>query len=192
MGFFDALFGRTRITPGKTDQLFQLTTAYVDIQTRLDSTFTETAALVIRTIEANQFDALQKDIQNILAIGGKDLAVDASFQDDRYGFRWVVLTSTDLDTVITGLHMVADLLKEAGFSDTLLAAMFPFRGQGSLAAGTWYLIYSYRRGAFYPFVPTPGNNRDTAKEFRLHAALASLLSIEKDPERWYALWDPPI
>ncbi|CAB1130149.1 conserved protein of unknown function [Candidatus Hydrogenisulfobacillus filiaventi] len=187
MGFFDALFGRTRVSQGKTDQLFQLSTAAADIETRLDSRFAGAAAVIVRTVDNSAFEQVGRDLEQILHLGGKDLRIVPRITDDQYGFRWFVLQAP-LEDVITGLHMTADLLKEAGFGDGLIAAAFPFDS----GAGRWYLIYSYRRATFYPFAPLPGHRRDEAREFRLGATLKLSLNVEKDPERWYALWDPPL
>jgi hypothetical protein len=190
VGWWDALFGRTRIAPGKTDPLFQLTTAALDIEARLDSRFAGRAALVVRAVDTAAFDRVEEEIQKILGLAGKDIPVAFQVQADAYDFHWIILQARAVDDVVSGLHMAADVLREAGFADGLLAALFPFASPGRL--GRWYLIYSYRRGTFYPFVPTGSRDRDEAREFRLAAVLKSWLTIEKDPERWYALWDPPL
>ncbi len=184
MGFFDALFGRTRIPEGKTDQLFALSTAMLDIETRLSSTFAGQASIVLRTVDNSGYDALEKDVQQILQLGGKDMPVTARHVDDQQGYRWIVFEGKDPEDVINALHLTADMLKQAGYGDSLLAAMFAFDPP-------WYLIYTYRRAAFYPFVPQLSHARDNAREFRVAETLKPFMPIEKDPERWYALWDPP-
>lgn len=185
MGFFDVLFGRTKLTPGKTDQLFALSTAMLDIETKLSSEFIGKAALVLRTVDNSSYESLEKDVLDILQLGGKDLPIHAAFRDDDLGFRWVVFHGKNIEDVINALHLAADMIKESGYSDGLLAAMMGF-------TPTWYLIYSYRRASFYPFVPKLAHARDDSREFRIAQTLKSVLPIEKDPERWYALWDPPI
>lgn len=194
MGFFDALFGRTRPTPGKADQLFQLTTARLDIETTLFSTFGRRAALVLRSVDNAAYDAVSRDLSDVLKIGGQDLPVKAKSQMDSMGFHWTILEGDELDDIVNALHLTAELVREAGYSDSLLAAMFVFdhSDQERRLDYRWYLIYSYRRGLFYPFVPKGGRNRDFPHEFRLAESLKNWLQVEKDTERWYALWDPPI
>lgn len=194
MGFFDALFGRTRPTPGKSDQLFELTTASLDIETTLFSTFSKRTALVLRSVDNAAYEAVSRDLSDVLKIGGKDLPVTAKSHMDSMGFHWTVLEGDQIDDVINALHLTADLVREAGYSDSLLAAMFGFDHSDPERRHDyrWYLIYSYRRGLFYPFVPKGGQDRDYPREFRLAESLKNWLQVEKDPERWYALWNPPI
>ncbi len=184
MGLFDALFGRTKLPPGKTDQLFALSTAALDIEVKLDSGFGERAAIVLRAVDNSAYDAITKDIKDLLNIGGRDFTAKVRTSTDNMGFYWVIFEGPNLEDAINGLHMTADLLKQGGYADSLLAAMFRF--------ADWYLIYSYRRAAFYPFVPQGSQKRNESREFRIRQTLANALPMEKDPERWYPLWDPPI
>ena len=56
-----------------------------------------------------------------------------------------------------------------------------------------YLIYNFKRGAFYPFVPAAGDQRrDNERELVLQAQLGSELPIETELSRWFALWGIPI
>ena len=56
-----------------------------------------------------------------------------------------------------------------------------------------YWIYSYKRGAFWPFVPTgKEQERDNAEELELKAKLEKELPIEPDLTRWFAMFDAPI
>ncbi len=194
MGFFDALFGRTKVAAGKVDQLFQLSNATLDIESQLSSHFGGKAALVLRSVDNAAYDAVEKELHDLLQVGGKDLPVAAKSQTDSMGYHWMVYTGSDVEDVINALHLTADMIQESGYADSLLAATFAFQHENSarLQDGTWYLIYSYRRAAFYPFVPKPGKNRDSAFEFRLAQTLKSSLSVEPDQDRWYALWDPPL
>jgi hypothetical protein len=184
MGLFDSLFGRTKLPAGKTDELFALATANLDIEVKLDSPYGQKSAIVLRAVDNSAYDAINKEIHDLLQVGGQDFTVQVASHDDAMGFHWIVFSGPQLDDAINGLHMTADLIKQAGFSDSLLAAMFRF--------GDWYLIYSYRRAAFYPFVPTGRSTRNNSREFRIRQTLVASLPIEKDPERWYPLWDPPL
>ncbi|HEY2217504.1 MAG TPA: hypothetical protein VGH21_08405, partial [Solirubrobacteraceae bacterium] len=79
----------------------------------------------------------------------------------------------------------------AGFGERLLCAVFGFtdaKGQRI------YFIYNYKRGAWYPFVPAPGNTqeRSTERELQLKAQVGSELPFEAEIERWFPLWGIPI
>ena len=56
-----------------------------------------------------------------------------------------------------------------------------------------YLIYNYKRGSWYPFVPAPGDKqRNTERELQIKAATGSELPFEPELERWFPLWGIPI
>ncbi|MDA8194212.1 MAG: hypothetical protein M0Z53_09485 [Thermaerobacter sp.] len=183
MGFFDALFGRTRVPVGKTDQLFAIATAALDIETKLSSPFSGHAGLILRTVDNADYERIERDMHDILALSGRDMPVTTRSHGDALGFVWILVDGQQIDDVINALHLSADMVKEAGYGDSLLAALFGFEG--------WYLVYSYRRATFYPFAPQPSHQRNSSREFRIAATLRPSLPIEKDPERWYPLWDPP-
>jgi hypothetical protein len=56
-----------------------------------------------------------------------------------------------------------------------------------------YWIYGYKRGTFWPFIPTGENQRrDNAEELELKAKLAGELPVEQDLSRWFGVFDAPI
>jgi hypothetical protein len=63
---------------------------------------------------------------------------------------------------------------------------------GATVAGT-YLVYLYKRGTFYPFVPLPSaEKRDSERERLLNVTLSTDLAMEQDLERWFPLWGLPV
>ncbi len=55
------------------------------------------------------------------------------------------------------------------------------------------MIYGFKRGAFWPFIPTgQSQNRDNTAELELKAKLENELPIEQDLTRWLGLFDAPI
>ena len=81
-------------------------------------------------------------------------------------------------------------MKQAGgYGDRLLAAVFAFEENGRRL----YLIYNFKRGAFYPFVPAPGDKqRDNEREMRLKAQIGGEVPIEPEMTRWFPLWEIPL
>jgi hypothetical protein len=66
-------------------------------------------------------------------------------------------------------------------------------GAGAGVPRTLALIYLYKRGTFYPFVPLPGaaEKRDNGLELQVRALLANDLPLEKDLSRWFPVWGAP-
>ena len=69
-----------------------------------------------------------------------------------------------------------------------LAAMFRFEGE----RGRVYWIYGYKRGTFWPFVPTGEQQRDNAQELELKANLEGELPVEQDVSMWFGMFDAPL
>ena len=87
------------------------------------------------------------------------------------------------------LNTVSVQLQGGGYGDRLLAAVFAFEENGKPI----YFIYNFKRGAFYPFVPAPGDQaRDNERELRIEAQLGAELPFEEDIGRWFPLWDVPL
>jgi hypothetical protein len=100
-----------------------------------------------------------------------------------------VIRDPDLEDLVASAHAVASELQAQGFGPQLLAAVFRFDG----GKHPVYWIYGYKRGTFWPFIPTgEGQNRDNAEELELKAKLEHELPIEEDLSRWLALFDAPI
>ena len=71
----------------------------------------------------------------------------------------------------------------------LLAAVFKFQG----GKNPVYFVYGYKRGAYWPFVPTgEKQERDNAEELELKAKLEKELPIEPDLSRWFGLFNAPL
>ena len=73
-------------------------------------------------------------------------------------------------------------------TDRLIAAVFGLKYEGKKA----YWIYYIKRGSFYPLVLSGDQERDNAAESRLGAVMEEhKIPVERDLERWYALWGIP-
>ena len=108
---------------------------------------------------------------------------------DEFGYEWLVVEDRELEDLVTAVHAAAQELAERGFGSQLLAALFRFEGEERPV----YLVYGYKRGTWWPFVPTgEGQGRDNARELELQAKLGSELPFEEDLSRWFALFDAPL
>jgi hypothetical protein len=110
-------------------------------------------------------------------------------RSDEYGFEWLIVEDEHFEDLVTTVHLVGSELKARGFGPQLLAAIFRFEG----GKHPVYFIYGYKRGAFWPFVPTgKDQERDNAEELELKAKLERELPIEPELSRWFAMFDAPL
>jgi hypothetical protein len=194
---FDALgplFGRTKLAKPDMDRIFRLSTAapsLADAELAPDGRW----GVCLQSVEGGEFARVEKDLRELVDVAcrGHDFHARADVRRDDLGYTWVVFEDPDLEDGVTLVHLVGSTLQEQGYGEQLLAAAFRFRQEPpDPAALPRYLIYNYKRGRFYPFVPRPGHERDNPTEFRIGSALGRLLPIEPDLARWYPLWDPPL
>lgn len=188
MGFLDALFGRTKSVKSKSEALFAMSTAQVTLQTKLQLTPARRAGIVFRPVESSYFADAEQQLQGMLRQSGADENLRFETQTDSYGYRWIIVEHDSFEQLVAALHMVSLTLTDQGFGDQLLAAVFRFDS----AARPVYWLYNYKRGAFYPFVPSGGDQkRDNGKELELGGVMKGELPIEKATDHWYALWGIP-
>ena len=189
MGLTDVLFGRKKLKAPAADRLFALTTAAVTLETELGLKTAGAGAVVFKGLSAGDFTRVESDIQQLLEAVAADCGAKLERRDDSYGFTWIVVRDPDLEDQVTAVHTVASELAAQGFGEQLLAATFRFDG----GKRPVYWIYGYKRGAFWPFVPTgEDQKRDNAEELELKAKLEGELPIEQDLSRWFGVFDAPI
>jgi hypothetical protein len=189
MGFGDVLFGRKKLKAPAKERLFALTTAAVTMQVDLNLRSAGVGAVVFKSVSAGEFVRAENEIQALLDAVAADSGSKLERREDSFGFVWIVVRDADLEDQVTGVHAVASELVARGFGEQLLAAVFRFDG----GKHPVYWLYGYKRGAFWPFVPTgEAQERDNAEELELKAKLDKELPIEQDLSRWFGVFDAPI
>jgi hypothetical protein len=188
LGLLDVLRGERTPKRADLDALFAIGGAAMTLEAGLGITATGRAGVCFKEIEAGQFEALVREIDELLRAAAPESGTTVTRSVDEHGFDWVVIEDPDVDDLATTTHMVSQSLEERGLSERLLCAVFGFRGE----EGEVDLVYAYKRGTFYPFAPREGRGRDNALELRLQGALGADLPIEPELERWYPLWDSPV
>jgi hypothetical protein len=166
------------------EDLFGMSTAYLTMAADLGYAPAGEAALCFADVDSSAFDGAREEVRAILDAGAEETGTDARFVADAHGYGWVVLVDDDPEDLVTSVHFAADTLVEEGFGSRLLAALFAFERDGQVV----YWVYSFRRGAYYPFVPTGDHERDEAVEFKLESVLDGELDVEDDRSYWYPLW----
>ena len=189
MGLRDVLFGRKQLKPPAEERLFALTTAAITLEMDAGLKFGGAGAIVYKPLSAGEFTQADADMRELLHAAAKDSGAEIEKQSDRYGFEWLIVRDPQIEDVVTSVHVVGSELQARGFGPQLLAAAFRFDG----GAHPVYWIYGYKRGAFWPFVPTgKEQERDNAEELELKAKLEKELPVEQDLSRWFAMYDAPV
>lgn len=191
MGVFDTLFGRTRLPKAKPERLFAMATARLAIETGLGWTPAGRAGICLKPVTTGEFSHASEELADLARLAVKETTSQLQSIEDKYRFRWFIFQDPDFEDLVTLAHMVALTLEDHGYGEQLLSAVFRFlRREERDQPG--YFIFNYKRGSFYPFVPVGQEERDNASELRASAILDQELPLEKDLERWYALWDCPV
>jgi len=189
MGLRDVLFGRKELKKPAEERLFALSTAAVTLKIELGLRYAGVCALVYKPLSAGVFDEVTKAADELLDAMARDSGSKVERKSDEMGFEWVIVRDPELEDAVPTVHALASELEAKGFGGQLLAAVFRFEG----GEHPVYWVYGYKRGAFWPFIPTgEGQERDNAQELELKAKLENELPVEQDLSRWFALFDAPL
>lgn len=189
MGFLDALLGGQRkLKAPAADRLFAMTTAYVTIETSLGMTSGGRAGIVFQPLATPDFKSILAETEELLHGAASDSGTTVSSHDDEFRYRWLILADPDFDDLVISVNTVSAQLQSGGYGDRLLCAVFKLI-EGDDAV---YVIYNFKRGAFYPFVPTGKGTRNDERELQLVAQLGAELPFEQEIDRRLPLWEIPL
>lgn len=186
MGFLDSLLGRSTPPPANLDALFAVPQASLSLQAQGFSP-TGQGAVCYRTAEGGAFASTETQIKQLIATSGS--TVDTI--DDSHGFRWLSVrqpAGPDVPGLVTDLHAANTSLADAGFDQALLCSTIGFTSPDGRALA---LVYLFKRGTFYPFVPADGHSRDNALELQIRGIVDEDIAVEADLGRWLAIWGAP-
>ena len=189
MGLRDVLLGKKKLAGPARERLFALTTAAVTLQTELGLRTAGAGAIVFKPLSAGDFVRAENELQQLLDGIAGESGSRLERREDSFGYTWIVVRDRDLEDQVATVHAIAQGLEEQGFGSQLLAAVFRFDG----GKHPVYWIYGYKRGAFWPFVPTgEDQQRDNAEELELKAKLEPELPVEQDLTRWFGVFGAPL
>lgn len=190
MRLFDALRGKTKQLAPNLDQIFALSTAALTLQSELDLVTTGEAGLCFKGGSGASELSNDAEIHDLLL--ADDPNGRLTLTTDSLGFKWVVISDTDIPSLVTRLHGANTTLTEHGFGPRLLCAVFGFQPLTPPGEGNVRLVYLFKQGTFYPFAPRDHNKRDNEFELRVRTFIGDDLPMEKDLSRWMALWGLPV
>ena len=195
MGFLDALLGRSKPQAANLDHLFGLPGARITLEATEGIMPTGQAGVCFKPGAGAGFEATETELTQLLNLGDGPNQAQAPLatltpKPDSYGYQWIVINDTDFDSLVTRVHVVNSTLHEHGYDTQLLCSVFGFAKANEHASA--YLVYLYKRGTFYAFVPTGSEKRDNEAEIRLKDLLVDDLSMEPELDRWFPLWELPV
>lgn len=194
MKIWDSLLGRSTPPPADLDALFAVPQAALSLQAQGFAP-TGQGAVCYRPAEGGAFVSTEKQIEQLIATpssGSGEFGTGSAVEkvDDSYGFRWLSVrqTAADVSGLVTDLHAANTSLADAGFGQALLCSSIGFTSPDGRPLA---LVYLFKRGTFYPFVPTDGQHRDNALELQVRGIVDEDIVIEADLTRWLAIWGAP-
>jgi hypothetical protein len=188
LGLLDSILGRTKVKQPAQDRLFAMTTANVTFETSLNLKHRDKAGIVFQPLATADFEQIVKETDELLRSAAKDTGTTVDSKDDEFGYRWIVLHDDDFEDLVVAINVVSSNLESSGYGERLLCAVFAFEENGR----PLYFIYNFKRGAYYPFVPTGDKQRDNERELQLKAQIGQELPFEQELERWFPLWEIPL
>jgi hypothetical protein len=190
MGLLDTILGRTKPAKADLDELFSLPSAAVTLQAAGGLVSTGVGSVCVKAAEGAAFAGLQDEVDALLAVDAEDGQHKYEQTKDSFGFTWLTrrTSSDDVSGLITDLHAINATLDAAGFGAALLCTLVGFSDGQQPAVG---LVYLYKRGTWYPFVPTGPNRRDNQRELQIRVMLGDDLKVEPDLSRWFPVWGAP-
>jgi hypothetical protein len=191
VGFLDALLGGRgkRVKGAAPDRLFAMTTANVTLETGLNLKHKGMAGIVFQPLGTADFEGIMAETEELLRGTAEETGTELESAEDEYGYRWLILRDPEFEDLVVALNTVSTQLQGSGYGDRLLCAVFAYEEKGRPI----YFIYNFKRGAYYPFVPAPGDKaRDNERELRVKAQLGNELPWEEDVSRWFPLWEIPL
>jgi hypothetical protein len=186
MGFFDAILGRSTPPPADLDVLFSMPQAALSLQVA-GFTATGLGSVCFRDAEGQVDDSVVGDAKKLITT---DAGSTVEITDDGHGYRWLTVTRAagDITGLVTDLHAANSSLVDAGFGGGLLCSTVLFK---TPEGGSCALVYLFKQGSVYPFVPLAGQRRDNAVELQVRGLIDEDVPVEPKLDRWLALWGAP-
>ena len=162
--------------------------AAITLETAAGCTPTGVGSVCYRSAAGAAFDRTQDEITRL--IDDDPDAPDVTVSRDDFGFTWLVVQGDPTD-VGRPVHRPPRGQHAAGGAGLRLRAAVLDGAASPGTAARFGLVYLYKQGTFYAFAPTGPHQRDNLTEIAVRDQLAAELPMERDMQRWLALWDAP-
>jgi hypothetical protein len=135
VGLLEIITGRRKLQAPAADRLFAMSTAYVTLDTGLGITNSGAAAIVFQPLSTADFDQVVTDMEAVVRATNADSDTTLERSDDSYGFRWLIVRGKDFEGLVVGINAISSALKDGGYGERLLCAVFGFADRDSRPLG---------------------------------------------------------
>ncbi|HEX9343579.1 MAG TPA: hypothetical protein VF995_08210, partial [Actinomycetota bacterium] len=126
MKLLDTLLGRSKPKQANLDALFAVSGAAITLEAGAGLKPSGEAAVCFKPASGEGFTATSTELTELLDLAVKEAGSTLRVEDDRYGYRWVIIGDPDLEDLVTSVHLINTTLKEHGYGPQLLCTVFGF------------------------------------------------------------------
>lgn len=183
----------------REEGIFSLASAYITLEIKLGLTSTNRCGICIKNVNGTYFSDTVSEVQEFLKISSNEFQTEYVVVNDKYGYLWIMLKGMSVEDILVASNGIADIIIDRGFKDQMLAAAFEFRKVVTPSSNLdrtqlepQFLIFNYKRGKFYPFVPLGAQEkRRNDYELTLMSIISKEVPWEADMNVWYPMWEMP-
>src|ERR1700683_5647149 len=103
MGLLNTLLGRTKPVQSDLDALFALPSASITLQSAAGMSCSGHAGVCFKPPTGQGFEDMQTEVVKLLSMDG---AGGFRKAEDAYGYHWLVIEDSDIEELVTRVHMV--------------------------------------------------------------------------------------
>jgi hypothetical protein len=123
MSFFSRLWKRSSNTSKKIeadfDAINSLSSAYIELETKLHLKSTGRTAVCIKRTNIPQFNEMKQEIEKFLEASKANFELTFRTVVDPYDYLWIIILSKTIEDNVAAITSIGDTIEEKGFSDRL-------------------------------------------------------------------------
>jgi hypothetical protein len=220
MGLLNTILGRTKPVQADLDALFALPSASITLQSAANQSCSGHGGVCYKPPSGQGFEDMQAEVVKLLSMDGtpdfrqaedsygyhwlvvenpdiEELVtqihvVNSSLADSGWGPQLLCSVFGLAQLPAEGTDSGSGGSGAPGGSDPGSLMPAATAGPGHVRPSTGYLVYLFKRGTFYPFIPDGHEHRDLEGELKLKSLVSDDLKVEPDLDRWFPLWDLPV
>ena len=121
MGLFSSIMGKTKPVQANLDALFALPSASITLQSAAGMSCSGHAGVCFKPPTGQGFEEMQAEVVSLLSMDGTG---GLHQEKDSFGYQWLVVEDTDIEQLVTRIHLVNSSLSDSGWGPQLLCSVF--------------------------------------------------------------------